>query len=179
MVLEVNNPPTSVGDARDTGSIPTSGRSPGGEHGNPLQYACLDNPTDRGAWWATVHRVAESGTTEWLRHTHCKHGISNVLLTVQVSPFANGSDFSRNKFVIGKDSHWVFMRNLSNSRNIQKCLRPEISQVMYIHWGGAVRDLLWEWGKYWSSYLYLLLKYHLLISMCFIICVILFSSRMY
>ena len=115
----------------------------------------------------------------WLRHTHCKHGIRNVLLTVQVFPFANGSDFSRNKFVIGKNSHWVFMRNLSNSRNIQKCLRPEISQVMYIHWGGAVRDLLWEWGKYWSSYLYLLLKYHLLISMCFIMCVILFSSRMY
>ena len=37
------------------GSIPGLGRSPGGEHGNPLQYSCLENPTDRGAWWATVH----------------------------------------------------------------------------------------------------------------------------
>ena len=46
------------------GSIPVSGRSPGGGHGNPLQYSCLENPTDRGAWWATVHRVAELDMTE-------------------------------------------------------------------------------------------------------------------
>ena len=44
--------------------IPGLGRSPGGGHGNPLQYSCLENPTDRGAWQATVHRVAESDTTE-------------------------------------------------------------------------------------------------------------------
>ena len=44
------------------GSIPGSGRSPGGGHGNPLQYSCLDNPMDRGAWWATVHRIAKSQT---------------------------------------------------------------------------------------------------------------------
>ena len=43
----------------DTGSIPGSGRSPGGGHGNPLQYSCLENPTDRGAWQATVHGVAK------------------------------------------------------------------------------------------------------------------------
>ena len=46
----------SAGDARDMGSIPELGRSPGGVHGYPLQYACLENPMDRGAWWATVHR---------------------------------------------------------------------------------------------------------------------------
>ena len=45
-----------------TGSIPGSGRSPGGGHGNPLQYSCLENPLDRGAWWETVHRVAKSQT---------------------------------------------------------------------------------------------------------------------
>ena len=50
------------GDLRDVGSIPGSGRSPGGGHGNSLQYSCLENPMDRGAWWATVHRVAESQT---------------------------------------------------------------------------------------------------------------------
>ena len=44
------------------GSIPRSGRSPGEEHGNPPQYSCLENPTDREACWATVHRVAKSGT---------------------------------------------------------------------------------------------------------------------
>ena len=46
-------------DIRDVGSIPGLGRSPGGEHGNPLQYSCLENPMDRGAWWAMVHRVAK------------------------------------------------------------------------------------------------------------------------
>ena len=50
----VKNPPASAGDAGDTGSIPGSGRSPGGGNGNPLQDSCLRNPMDRGAWWATV-----------------------------------------------------------------------------------------------------------------------------
>ena len=44
----------------DLGSIPGLGRSPGGEHGNPLQYSCLENPMDRGAWQATVHEVTKS-----------------------------------------------------------------------------------------------------------------------
>ena len=46
----------------DLGSIPKLGKSPGGRHGNPLQYSCLENPMDRGAWWATVHGVAKSQT---------------------------------------------------------------------------------------------------------------------
>ena len=49
-------------DVRDTGSIPGLGRSPGGGHGNPLQYSYLENPMDRGAWQATVHRIAKSQT---------------------------------------------------------------------------------------------------------------------
>ena len=52
----VKNLPTSAGDKKDKGSIPGSRISLGGGHGNPLQYSCLDNPMDRGAWWATVHR---------------------------------------------------------------------------------------------------------------------------
>ena len=56
----VKNLPASARDAGDMGSIPGSGRSPGGGNGNPLQYSCLENPTDRGAWWATVHEVAKS-----------------------------------------------------------------------------------------------------------------------
>jgi len=51
-------------DKRDAGSIPGSGRSPGGEHGNPLQYSCLENPMDRGAWRDTIH-----GVTRKLKHT--------------------------------------------------------------------------------------------------------------
>ena len=52
----VKNPPANAGD---TGSIPGSGRSPGEGNGNPLQYSCLGNPMDRGAWQATVHGVAK------------------------------------------------------------------------------------------------------------------------
>ena len=62
VALMVKDPPANAGDVRDTGSIPGSGRSPGGGHGNPLQYSCLENPVDRGAWQATVHRVAKSQT---------------------------------------------------------------------------------------------------------------------
>ena len=60
--LVVKNPPANAGDRRDTGSTPGLGRSPGGEHGNPLQYSCLENPTGRGAWWAVVYRVIKSWT---------------------------------------------------------------------------------------------------------------------
>ena len=58
----IKNPPAHAGDIRDMSSIPESGRSPGGGHGNPFQYSCLENPIDRGAWRATVHRVAKSWT---------------------------------------------------------------------------------------------------------------------
>ena len=59
MLIEVKSPLANAGDIRDAGSIPGSGRSLGGGHGNPLQYSCLENPMDRGAWQATVHRIAE------------------------------------------------------------------------------------------------------------------------
>ena len=54
--------PGGSGDAEDAGSIPGSGRSPGGGNGNPLQYPCLENPMDRGAWQDIVHEAAESWT---------------------------------------------------------------------------------------------------------------------
>ena len=62
VVLLVKNPLANAGDAEDMGSIPGSERSSGGGHGNPLQYFCLENPTDRGALRAIVHRVAKSQT---------------------------------------------------------------------------------------------------------------------
>ena len=62
MALVVENLPAGAGDVRDTGSIPGLGRCPGGGHGNPLQYSCLENPVDRGACRARVHRVAKSWT---------------------------------------------------------------------------------------------------------------------
>ena len=59
---EIKNLPANAGDARDMGLIPGSGRSFERENGNPLQYSCLKNSMDRGAWWATVHGVAKSQT---------------------------------------------------------------------------------------------------------------------
>ena len=56
----VKNLPANAGDVRDAGSIPGSGRSPGGGHGDPLQYSCLETSTDRAAWRATAHGVAKS-----------------------------------------------------------------------------------------------------------------------
>ena len=70
-------PPANAGNIRDVGSIPGSGRSPGGGHGNPLQYSCLENPTDRGAWQATVHRVANSWTQLKQLSTHVRRALSN------------------------------------------------------------------------------------------------------
>ena len=57
----VNNPPVNAGDIRGAASIPGSGRSPGGGNGNPLQYSCLENLMDRGAWRTTVHRLQKAG----------------------------------------------------------------------------------------------------------------------
>ena len=62
VALVVKNPPATAGDVIDVGSIPGSGRCPGGGHGNPFQNSCLGNPMDRRAWQATVHRVTKSPT---------------------------------------------------------------------------------------------------------------------
>ena len=58
----VKNPPANLGDTRDTGLIPGMGRFSGGGNGNPLQYSCRENPTDREAWQATVHGLAKIPT---------------------------------------------------------------------------------------------------------------------
>ena len=62
VALVVKNPPTKAGDIGDVGSIPRLGRFLEGDHGNPFQYSCLENPIDRGAWWAVVYSVSESWT---------------------------------------------------------------------------------------------------------------------
>ena len=62
VALVVKNPPAKAGDVRDTVSISESERSPGGGNGKLLQCSCLENPMDRGAWWATVHGVTKSQT---------------------------------------------------------------------------------------------------------------------
>ena len=70
VLLVVKNLPANSGDIRDTGSIPRLERSPGGRHSNPLQYSCLENSMDRGAWWAAVHGVTKSRTQQKWLSTH-------------------------------------------------------------------------------------------------------------
>ena len=70
----VKNPPANAGYIRDVGSIPGLGRSLGGGHGDPLQYPCLENPMDRAAWWAAVHKFTKSQTQlKWLNTHTCIH----------------------------------------------------------------------------------------------------------
>ena len=80
MVLVGKNPPSNAGDIRDWSSIPGSGRSPRGGHGNLLQYSCLENPMDRGAWWATVNRLTKSKA--WLSDISSVQSLSRVRLFV-------------------------------------------------------------------------------------------------
>ena len=68
----------TAGDTGDLGSIPGSGRPPGGGHSNPLWYPCLENPMDGGAWWATVHRVAKSQTRLKGQSTHGSEVLGSV-----------------------------------------------------------------------------------------------------
>ena len=88
VMLVVKNLPANAGEVRDLGSTPGLGWSPGGGHGNPLQYSCLENPRDRGAWWATAHRAAQSWT--WLKrlstNAHTLQDWSVLISRVQPNP---------------------------------------------------------------------------------------------
>ena len=89
MVPVVKNLPANSRDIKDTGSIPGPGRTPGGGHSNPLQYSWLENPMDRGAWWATIHRVTKSQTQLKRLSTHAILQCRQILyqLSHQGSPF--------------------------------------------------------------------------------------------
>ena len=82
----VKNLPANAGDVRDTGSVPGSGRAPGGGHGNPFQYSCLENPMVRGTWHATVHSVVKSWTrlNDLAQHTAT---IKALKATIVIKPF--------------------------------------------------------------------------------------------
>ena len=78
----VKSLPANAGDIRDVGSIPGLGRSPGEGNGSPLQYSCFENPINRGAWWAIVHGVKESDTTEAAEHKDILRHISRKEMLV-------------------------------------------------------------------------------------------------
>ena len=74
------NSPANVGDTRDAVSIPGSGRYPGEGNGNPLRYSCLENPIDRGGWWATIHRVVKTQTC--LSNYHIFQSLKIMLIKI-------------------------------------------------------------------------------------------------
>ena len=88
------SPPASTGDSiRDMGSIPESGRSPGGGHGNSLQYSSLKNPMDRGVWQAAVHEVAKSWTPlKWLSQTRLPHALEALARSLGFTGGAGGKE---------------------------------------------------------------------------------------
>ena len=86
VALVVKNPPANAGDVRNVGLIPGLGRFPGGGHGNPLQYSCLVNPVDRGAWWSMVHMVAKSRTLLKLLSTHSSVQFSRSVVSDSLQP---------------------------------------------------------------------------------------------
>ena len=82
----VKNLPAMQEMQENVGSMPGLGRSPGGGHGNPLQYSCLENPMDRGAWQAAVHRVAQSWTRQKLLSTHAQAILQAVGHSISLGP---------------------------------------------------------------------------------------------
>ena len=78
----LKNLPAKAGGARDAGSVPGSGRSPGVGNGNPVQYSCLENSMDRGGWWATIHGVAKELDTT-------KHSTAHQHLYIKVYIYIN------------------------------------------------------------------------------------------
>ena len=76
----VKDQPANAGDLKDLGSIPGLGRSPGGGHGNLLQYSCLENPMDRRTWQATVHGHKESNIAKATQHTELPENVKTEIL---------------------------------------------------------------------------------------------------
>ena len=127
----MKNLPANAGDTRDMGSIPGSGRSPGEGNGNLLQYSCLENPMDRGAWWATVHGVAKSWT-QLSEHTlRVEPKLPKWMLNI--FPFLGMS--SRNIKDVGlSQNHFLFCKSKMKTRkkNDILSLKEKKEAILYL-----------------------------------------------
>ena len=121
MALVVRNLPANAGDVRHVDLIPGLGQSPGGGHGNPFQYSCLENPMDRGAWWATVHRVAKSQI--------CSHSLLQKYLQIKplCSVLCRNSGFLE-VYVLPRISR----SQIGNDVQILGCLRGQFYPIQLI-----------------------------------------------
>ena len=108
VVLVVKNPPANAGNLRDMGFIRGSGRAPGGGNDNPLQYSCLENPMERGAWWATAHGVAESWTQVRLLSMHAHKSVlfSTESPGPRIVPDTSKRTHSLNDYYLLLFFHW-------------------------------------------------------------------------
>jgi len=131
------------------GSIPELGRSPGEGNGNPLQYSCLENPMNRGAWGASVHRVTKSGT--WLSDSTSGLGRFLCLSDISLFPY-RWNEMKANSWASGADSCWSTLPEcvLYNNNGIASCCVGKVSCLS----SGSPRGRLWDrvWGQvvYWG-----------------------------
>ena len=135
VVLVVKSPPAKVGDVRDSGLIPRSGRSPGGRHSNPLQYSCLENPMDRGAWWATAHWVTKG-------QTRLKQLSKHTLVTITLNDFSSKAllFISLSPLFLPLKEHWYLedmhiFKGCAYAQHLSECLPP-------------LGQSYWWWPKY-------------------------------
>ena len=135
VVLLVKNLPANAGDVRDKGSIPGLGRSRGERNGKPLQYSCLKNPMDSGAWRATVHRVAKSQT--WLKWL-CSDMSTDILITIRSSNQSQSLVFTQRSWKLmstQKPWPWEFIAALFIIAKIWKQPRyPSVGDWINILW---------------------------------------------
>ena len=126
----VKNPPVSAGDA---GSLPDPGRSPGGGNGNPFHYSCLENPTDRGAWWATVHGVTKNPTwlSDWTTTANPEHPFKLCVdLALVLKNPVEGSLHCTTDF---ESKEWIL------HRLIMKTISGRVTQRYSMVWGQEVK----------------------------------------
>ena len=156
VVLVVKNPPASAGDIRDAGLIPESGRSPAGGHGNPLQYSCLENSMDRGAWRATVHRVAKSRTQlKWLSTHNLQFCF--FLVAVKYISFDTISLCQNFSTVNGYKAEVETMKKLKEGKQLP-CYYSEISLTFEVDL--YVYFLIFSWKPLTFSCLMVMCKQH-------------------
>ena len=147
VVLGVKNLPANAGDIRDASTIPGSGRSPGGGHGNPLQYSCLESPMDRGAWEATVHRVTKSWT--WLKqlrmHAHKRKSNQSMIKEID-SEFSLEGGWSWNSNTLAtwceEPTHWKRSRCWERLR-----AGGEGSNRRWDGWMISLTQRTWVWAN--------------------------------
>ena len=138
----------SACNAGDLGSIPELGRSPGGRHGNPLQYSCLENPMDRGDWWAIVYRVKESDMTEWLTLHFFTVPFSSVAQSCPI--LCDPMDCSTRVFPVHHQLLELTQTQVHCLGDAIQPLHPLPSVFLSIRVFSNVSVLCIRWPKYWS-----------------------------